>query len=76
MTIKGVTIGDRFHPHGKGKIIVAEVVDILECKSLKTGAITGHICLAQNMNGLATNTYDVSFTTVLRFKIAHNNPIQ
>ena len=58
-----------FHPHGKGKHIVAEVVDILECKSLKTGEITGHICIARNVNGLATNTYEVSFTTVLRFII-------
>jgi hypothetical protein len=68
MGIKGVKIGDHFRPNNS-KHIVAEVVDILECKSLKTGEVTGYMCIARNITGLATNTFEVSFTSVKRFKV-------
>lgn len=70
--IKGVKIGDMFHPNNS-KNTVAEVVDIIECKSLKTGEITGHMCIARNMTGFATNTFDVSFASVIRFKVKNGN---
>ena len=68
--IRNVSIGDKFHYNGK-KNLLSEVVDILECRSLRTGQITGHVCIAKPLTGMATNTFDVSFTTVVRFRVAN-----
>jgi hypothetical protein len=66
MTIKGVTIGDRFK---QGKNIVCEVVDFNEIKSLTTGIVTGYMCIVKGVNTIASNTFDVPFSTVIRNKI-------
>ena len=44
MTIKGVTIGDKFK---NGKHLIAEVVDFYEKKSLVTNEIIGYECIAK-----------------------------
>ncbi len=64
-TIKGVSIGDKFK---NGKHLTAEVVDFYEKKSLVNGTVIGYECIAKSM-GLATNLFEVPFTTVLRNKI-------
>lgn len=66
MTIRNVTIGDRFKT---GKNIVSEVVDFYEKKSMVTGEVIGHICIAKGVNTFSTNTFDVPFSTVLINKI-------
>lgn len=68
ITIKGVSIGDKFLKDGK-KCFLAEIVDILEYKSLLTGEVTGYVPIAKLINGLATNTFDVPFSMVLRWKV-------
>lgn len=65
-TINGVTIGDKFK---EGRHNKAEVVDILEKRSLKTGEIVGYECLARMITGMATNTYPVPFSTVVRNRL-------
>lgn len=65
MTMNGVAVGDKFR---NGKHLRAEVVDILECKSLVTGEIVKHLCIAQGL-GLARNRFEVCFVTVVRNKI-------
>lgn len=65
MKINGVQIGDKFKT---GKNIAAEVVDFLECKSIKTGETVHYKCIAKGL-GLASNTFEVPFSTVLRHKI-------
>lgn len=62
MTIKGVTIGDRFQ---KGKHTICEVVDFEEIKSLVSGEIKGYRCIAKSTS-LSTNTFEVPFATVVR----------
>lgn len=63
--IHGVEIGDKFR---WGKHLMAEVVDILECRSSVNGEILRHICIARPLNGLANNNFDVPFSTVVRNK--------
>lgn len=65
MTIKGATIGDRFKT---GKHTTAIVCDFVEKKSLTTGEVVGYLCIAKS-EGLASNEFEVPFTTVLRNKI-------
>lgn len=65
MKINGVQIGDKFKT---GKNIFAEVIDFLDCKSMKTGETVEYKCIAQSL-GLASNKFEVPFSTVLRNKI-------
>lgn len=64
--IQNVRIGDRFN-HGKYK--VAEVVDFWETRSMTTGNIISIKAIAQGINTLATNTFEIPFATVVRNKI-------
>lgn len=66
MTIRNVTIGDKFKT---GKNIVSEVVDFLEQKSIVSGEIIGYVCIAKGVDTFSVNTFEVPFTTVLRNKI-------
>jgi hypothetical protein len=65
ITIKGVSIGDKFK---NGKHLIAEVVDFHEKRSLSTNEIVGYACIAKS-TGLASNKFEVLFTTVLRNKV-------
>jgi hypothetical protein len=67
MTIQNVTIGDKFKVSGKN--IIAEVVDFYEVKSMSTGKVFCYECIAQQINGLATNRFETSFAQVVRNKI-------
>lgn len=67
MTIRNVTIGDKFKPNNKH--LIAEVVDFVETKSLVRNEVTGHICMAKLVNGIATNSFEVAFATVIRNKV-------
>lgn len=71
MTIKNVSIGDQFT---QGKHQLFEVVDFIEKKSLVTGQVVGHICMAKSIRGLSTNTFEVPFATVARNRITPNSP--
>ncbi len=66
MKINGVSIGDKFKIGKHGQ---AEVVDLLEKKSLITGEVIGYICLAKGL-GLAVNTFETPFATVVRRRLA------
>lgn len=66
MTIRNVTIGDKFRT---GKHTVSEVVDFVEKKSLTTGQVVGHLCIVRGVDTFSTNTYEVPFTTVLRNRL-------
>ena len=67
--VKGVSIGDRFKT---GKYTEAQVVDILECRSMAlNGEVVRHICIAR-ANGLANNEFEVPFSTVVRNRIKVN----
>lgn len=68
MTIKNVTIGDRFRPNNS-KHLIAEVVDFVECRSMKTGDVTGTICVAKLVNGIAKNSFETPFASVVRWRI-------
>lgn len=68
ITVKGVKIGDMFRPNNS-KHLIAKVVDFIECRSMVTGEITGTICAAQLINGLAKNTFETPFSSVIRYKI-------
>lgn len=68
MKIRNVEIGDKFRVNGS-KFKIAEVVDFLECKSMATGEIVGYTCIAKLMGSLATNTFDIPFSSVVRYKI-------
>lgn len=70
VTIKNVTIGDRFinTMHRKSKRI-STVIDFLEVRSLTTGEIIRHECIASHEFMGQTLKTDVSFTTVLINKI-------
>ena len=67
-TIKNVTIGDRFKT---GKYTTAIVVDFYEIRSVTTGLLVEPIsyqCIAKS-EGLATNLFETSFSTVVRNRI-------
>ncbi len=67
MEIRGVKIGDKFI---KGKVHICEVVDFYEVKSLVTGQVVEHLCIARGVNTLATNTFETPFSSVIRNKIS------
>lgn len=66
MTINNVSIGQRFK-HGKN--LTAIVVDFYEVRSITTNEHIKYICMAKLENGLATNIFDIPFSTVVRNKI-------
>lgn len=66
MTIRNVSIGDKFK---KGKFHTYEVVDFYEVKSLVSGEVVEHLCIAKGINTLATNTFETPFSSVLRNKV-------
>jgi len=62
--IKGVSICDYFTYNGKKSI----VLDIAEVKSMVTGEVIEYKCYARSIEGYATNTFEVPFATVMRYK--------
>ena len=66
MTIKGVSIGDKFI-HGKN--IKCEVVDFIGLYSISKGVLVGHQCIAKGIDTMSTNTFEVPFATVVRGRI-------
>ncbi len=66
MTIRNVTIGDKFQ---NGKRLICQVVDFHEVTSMTTKATVNYICIAQGIDSLAKNLFEVPFATVLRNKI-------
>ena len=66
MEIKGVKIGDKFK---SGKNLTAKVVDFHIVTSLKSGKVVSYVCVAELVNALAKNEFDVPFATVIRNKI-------
>lgn len=65
MTIKNVKIGDRFKT---GRHTSAHVVDFYEVRSLTTGEVIEYKCIAKS-DTIATNSFEVPFSTVVRNKI-------
>lgn len=72
MNIKNVTIGDRFKVTWK---TTARVIDIREIRSMVTGLTTGYQCIAKVEN-LATNEFEVPFSTVVRNRIVSMAELQ
>lgn len=73
MTIRGVTIGDKFIDtiHTRSKR-VSTVVDFAETRSMTTGKILDVEIIAQHeFMGQIINTYP-AFTTVIRNRISKN----
>ena len=70
--IKGVSIGDIFLNRGS-KNFKSTVVDILECKSTKTGEVVNYICIAEPIGQISTNQFEVPFATVQRYKVNESN---
>ena len=66
MKIKGVKIGDKFK---SGKNLTAKVVDFHIVTSLKSGKVVSYVCVAELVNALAKNEFDVPFATAIRNKI-------
>lgn len=66
-TIRNVSIGDRFK---YGKVIIAKVIDFHETKSMVTGNIISIKAIAVGTNTIAKNSFEVPFTTVVRYKLA------
>lgn len=66
LTIKNVSIGDRFKYDNQH---ISEVVDFIEQKSMITGEIVGYVCLAIGVGTLATNTFETAFATVVRNRV-------
>jgi hypothetical protein len=66
ITISGVSIGDKFVVRGKN--LKAVVVDFYVVTSMTTGKLVTYTCIAQG-TGVATNTFEVPFSTVIRGKI-------
>jgi hypothetical protein len=65
MEIKGVKIGDKFKYQ---KNLLAKVVDFHIVTSVKTGKLVQYLCVAQLVNGLAKNEFEVPFASVIRNK--------
>ena len=61
----GVKIGDRFRT---GKNTTSVVIDFYDVISVTTGELIKNICVVKG-DGVATNTYEVPFATVVRNKI-------
>lgn len=66
MTIRNVTIGDKFR---SGKHLICEVVDFYEVKSMVNGNVVDCICVVKGINSLAKNEFTVPFSTVTRNRI-------
>lgn len=72
MTIKNVTIGDRFiNPKDRKSQRVSIVTDFVEKKSMKTGKVFDYECVCQKdfLGNILTST--VPFSTVVRNKVAN-----
>ena len=67
MTIKGVTIGDKFKKGNSD----CEVVDFYEVKSLGNNQIIYHLCIAKRITALSNSVFEVPFTTVIRYKLTN-----
>ena len=61
-----ITIGDKFLYNGKKPAIVT---DIIKCWSTLNNEWSGFIYLAKEINGLSTNTFEVSKVTIVRYRI-------
>jgi len=66
MTINNVSIGQRFK---QGKNLIAIVVDFYEVRSMTSNEHKQYICMAKLENSLATNIFEVPFSTVVRNKM-------
>ena len=73
LTPYNVAIGDRFKV---GKKTTAKVVDIREIKSMVTGLTTGYQCIAKGEGFIATNEFEVPFSTVVRNRIVSMAELQ
>lgn len=70
MTLRNVTIGDRFYKQlVKGKQVECYVVDFTETKSMTTGQVIEQKCIAKSDNYGMGNSFEIPFATVLRNKI-------
>lgn len=67
MTIRGVTIGDKFK---KGNH-ECEVVDFYEVKSLDNNQVIYHLCIAKIKTALCNGVFEVPFATVIRYKLTN-----
>lgn len=62
-----IEIGTKFNGIGKvRKNDIYEVIEILNCYSQKDGRFVKSIYIAQGINTLATNSFEVCKTTILR----------
>lgn len=65
---ENVKIGDKFYPIRGSKNNLSEVVDFYEVRSMQSNEIIKYICMAKGINALATNLFEVPFSTVVRNK--------
>lgn len=63
--IHNVSIGDRFRVGKHGQAVVVDLYDVI---SRTTGECVRSICIAKG-EGLATNEFEVPFSTVVRNRI-------
>ena len=63
--MRGVTVGDVF---ATGKHTRAQLVDILEQRSLVTGEVVDYVCIGKGL-GLAQNRFATNFVSVARNRI-------
>jgi hypothetical protein len=70
MTIKNVTIGDKFiNPSHRKSKRVSTVIDFLEVKSMTTGEVVRHECIASHeFMGQVLKT-DVAFASVVMNRV-------
>ena len=69
MTIKGVSVGDKFYKQlEKGKESLCEVVDFVERKSITTGKHISYECYAKSIDGkyVLGRVFETPFTSVIR----------
>jgi len=67
MTIRNVTIGDRYKQRNSPHIF--EVVDFSETRSMLTGEVVKQMCVVKGVNTMSVNTHEVPFATVVRTRI-------
>jgi len=72
MTIRNVTIGDRYKDRNSPHVF--EVVDFTETRSVLTGDVVKQMCVVKGVNTMSVNTHEVSFATVARTRI--NKPYE
>ena len=68
MTVRGVTIGDRYTDRNGPHIF--EVVDFAETRSMLTGEVSKVMCVVRGLNTMSTNTHEVPFATVVRTRLS------